>query len=56
MTPNWVIFLVGAFVTGVWGSVIGALLYAASKPITRSDAGQELEPESKLRLSNAVNE
>jgi hypothetical protein len=26
---DWVIFLVGAVVTGIWGSVVGSLLYVA---------------------------
>jgi|GEM_PF-2455206 len=26
---DWVIFLVGAIVTGIWGSVVGGLLYVA---------------------------
>jgi len=30
-----IIFIVGFFVTILWGSMIGSLLYAANRPIVR---------------------
>jgi hypothetical protein len=30
--PNTIIFLAGTFVTVLWGSVVGALIYAAMNP------------------------
>jgi hypothetical protein len=47
------IFLVGSFVTLVWGSMIGALLYAACNPVKRSDAMGPFEPEKSRFESEA---
>ena len=34
---DWVIFLVGTVVTGIWGAVVGSLLYVA---ITDKKSGE----------------
>lgn len=33
-----IIFIVGAFVTILWGSMVGLLLYAVNTPINRSNS------------------
>ena len=42
--PNAIIFLVGTFVTLVWGSVVGVLIYAAIKPMDESKEDKVTPP------------
>jgi len=35
--PDAIILLIGAFVTLIWGSMVGALLYAATHPVKRTN-------------------
>jgi len=55
MTPDWVVFLVGAFVTVIWGTMVGALLSAGGKSGNRSNEGSSVEQQSDRRGPKASN-
>ena len=49
-----IIFLVGSIVTVLWGSMVGALLYAVNTPIKRTGENIIIDPSIITGSSTAI--
>jgi hypothetical protein len=55
MTPDWIVFVVGAFVTTIWGTMVAVLLYTAGKSGSASNEGSGVEKKSDYKAPKSGN-